>query len=425
MGRDLSLLSREQIHSRLNLPSGKLLLAFSGGSDSLCLLYLLSMFAKDRTEAVYINHKIRSDFELEREIALNRENASRLGIKLSIITLEDDSVDSLSRSKEIGVEAAARELRYRELEGFRKNKGFDYILTAHHREDQCETVLMRILQNSPFYTYRGILKKDGHIFRPLIDFSKEEILSVLEQSGLSWSNDSTNSDNNYLRNSIRHNIVPHLSEEAKNLIIKISDNVACYRGNEEGFSFDNSFYACFGREQYLALPQHKKEELIYALFSAFEVSGRVSRGLIRELDGKIEKGTGRFSIESMDFFFSKSEIRAYRAIGSYLKRYDDELSKIGPFIISHEDYDDKDLRIDMSELVAPIIIRTSLEGDRIALKGGSKKVSDIERELHIPYSIVLEDRKGVVAFFSRFIGGKDRLAERLVGKEGKTVRIMV
>lgn len=416
-------MSKKQIPSRLNLPSGKLLLAFSGGSDSLCLLYLLSLYAKDRSEAIYVNHRIREDEELASEIRLNIENADKLGIRLNVVSLERNSVESLSLAKNIGIEAAARELRYRELESFRESNGFDYILTAHHSEDQCETVLMRILQSSPFYTYRGILREDGHIIRPMLDFSKAEILSMLSSSGLSWSEDSTNADDSYLRNKIRHSLMPLISQEERSLILKISQNVAEYRKHEESFAFSNPLFVSFKRDRYLSLSPHMREELIYAIFSAFGVSGRVGRGLIKELDEKIDRGSGRYSINSVDFFFLKNEFRAYKTVGSYVKMYDDRLESIGPFSIFHDAFDEKDLRIDFSALSAPVVIRTSLEGDKIALKGGSKNISDMERELHVPYSIVIEDREGIAAVFSRFLGGKDRLAERLLNRDGKTIRI--
>ena len=98
------------------IPEGRLLAAFSGGEDSLYMLMLLAREAGERTEAAYVDHGIRSRAELEREIGLNRENAARLGIRLHIITLAPGAVAALAREKGIGVEAAARTLRYGALE---------------------------------------------------------------------------------------------------------------------------------------------------------------------------------------------------------------------------------------------------------------------------------------------------------------------
>ena len=115
------------------LPEGRLLLAFSGGEDSLFLMALLSLAAPDRSAALYINHGIRPSEELEREEELNRCNAAILGIPLEIRRIPRGDVERLSREKHIGMEAAARELRYGILRSYASENGYRRILTAHHR----------------------------------------------------------------------------------------------------------------------------------------------------------------------------------------------------------------------------------------------------------------------------------------------------
>ena len=417
------MLSKEQIPSRLELPEGRLLVAFSGGSDSLCLLYILSIIAKDRTAAVYINHKIRGSEELSAEIILNRDNAEKLGIPFYVIELDDYAIEKLDSEKNIGTEGAARELRYKALETFRKENLFDYILTAHHREDQVETLLMRILQNSPFYTYRGILKEDGHVFRPMLDVSKKEIMDILRLSGLKWSEDSTNEDLSYLRNSIRHCIVPLLSSSEKDLIVKIASNVVAFRKDECIECDLNPYFSRVNRKELLSLPLYDREKCIYSILSAMGIKGRIRRNFVDEVFSRVEKGSGRFSRDGIDFFFMKDELRIYRQIADFVCIYDSSLKKAGPFAILRDMHDDKDLKIDFSSLSYPVILRTSREGDRISLKNGEKCLSDLERELHVPYSIVLEDRDGIVASLSRFLGGKDRLAKRMLDRDGEVLRI--
>ena len=165
------------------IPEGRLLAAFSGGEDSLYMLMLLAREAGERTEAAYVDHGIRSRAELEREIGLNRENAARLGIRLHIITLAPGAVAALAREKGIGVEAAARTLRYGALEELRKGIGADWILTAHHREDQAETVIMRLMASAPIWALGGIRRQEGHIFRPLLSVPKAEISAADRPAG--------------------------------------------------------------------------------------------------------------------------------------------------------------------------------------------------------------------------------------------------
>ena len=83
--------------------------------------------------------------------------------------------------------------------------------------------------------------------------------------------------------------------------------------------------------------------------------------------------------------------------------------------------------IDEKKLVPPVILRTSREGDEIMLKGGLKKVSELEKDMRVPYSLVLEDRVGIAAFFARFAGGRDRLSSRLLSAspEGTALAIEI
>ena len=105
---------------------------------------------RKRSAAVYVDHSLRPREELDEEISLNIRNARALSIPLYIIRLGEGSVSLLAKEKDIGIEAAARTLRYEALERFRSENGYDFILTAHHLDDQSETLLMRMLSSSPF-----------------------------------------------------------------------------------------------------------------------------------------------------------------------------------------------------------------------------------------------------------------------------------
>ena len=164
------------ILSRVKIPGeGKLLVAFSGGEDSLFLLSALSFLAPERTEALYVNHNIREEGELEGEIALNRKNASLLGIPLHTAVIPKGRIAERAAEENIGVEAAARDERYRALKSYAAENGFGWILTAHHEDDQTETVIMRMMDSSPFWQWGGIRERDGIVFRPILGISKIKI----------------------------------------------------------------------------------------------------------------------------------------------------------------------------------------------------------------------------------------------------------
>lgn len=405
------------------LPPGRLLLAFSGGDDSLSLLSVLSRKARGRCMALYVNHSIRSDDELEMEEIRNRANAAALSVPYDTIRLERGSVAELARRKGIGIEAAARELRYKALHSYRSEHGFDWILTAHHRDDQAETVAMRMLSSAPFYAWSGIRRTDGVIFRPFLGFSKADILSYLENEGLTPSVDSTNSDLSYLRNSIRHALMPLLSDDAKESMAHIAENVAVLRSRYSLTPLHSGFYISYDRQEFIASPRFACESAVYDANAAFG-GDRISRRMIEDVMKKAGEGRGRLETSGMVIMFTAGEIRFYPSLSSFAMPFALGSSiPCGLCMIRDAAPDALTLRIDQSILVPPVIARDAREGDVIELKGGRKRISELMKDQRVPYSIVLEDRYGIVCCFSRAFGGRDRLSKRFLGKEGEPVAL--
>ena len=403
---------REQILSKTVLPPGRLCLAFSGGSDSLALLSLLP---KERSYAVYINHNIRPFDELEKEIALNKRNASSFSIPIKIITMERGQVEALSLKEGIGIEAAARKLRYAILE----KEDADYVLTAHHMDDQVETILMRLLSGSPLYRLEGIRLERGRIFRPFLHVEKELINAYIDESGLSCSYDSTNSDVRYKRNFIRKNILPLISPDEKRLISSIAANMQQINGREAGIPIRKGFTYSIEKETFLSSSPMRMEEALYKINEDLGFSSLLSRSQCLEVENAVEKNlnyTGpRFLVRT-----SGDVIRFYPKHVNIV--FDGTKSFTWNnlcYEVSDEAFDEKTLIIDFSSLELPLLLRESREGDVIELKEGSKRVRDLEKEYGVPYCFVLEDRTSIVAVLARVFGKKDRLARRLLNRKGK------
>lgn len=403
---------REQILSKTVLPPGRLCLAFSGGSDSLALLSLLP---KERSYAVYINHNIRPSDELEKEIALNKRNASSFSIPIKIITMERGQVEALSLKEGIGIEAAARKLRYAILE----KEDADYVLTAHHMDDQVETILMRLLSGSPLYRLEGIRLERGRIFRPFLHVEKELINAYIDESGLSCSYDSTNSDVRYKRNFIRKNILPLISPDEKRLISSIAANMQQINGREAGIPIRKGFTYSIEKESFLSSSPMRMEEALYKINEDLGFSSLLSRSQCLEVENAVEKNlnyTGpRFLVRT-----SGDVIRFYPKHVNIV--FDGTKSFTWNnlcYEVSDEAFDEKTLIIDFSSLELPLLLRESREGDVIELKEGSKRVRDLEKEYGVPYCFVLEDRTSIVAVLARVFGKKDRLARRLLNRKGK------
>ena len=203
------MLTKFQYHIEQNFPQlkdKKLLLAVSGGIDS---MVLLDLFYKLRFDicVVHCNFQLRGkeskgDEMLVREICQDR-----------YIPYFIETFDTLEFAKEnkFSIQLAARKLRY---DWFQEllSLGYDYVLTAHHLDDNVETFLINFTRGTGLEGLTGIPAQNGNIIRPLLPFSREEIENYAQANQIQWREDSSNASDKYFRNKLRHNIVPTLKE---------------------------------------------------------------------------------------------------------------------------------------------------------------------------------------------------------------------
>jgi tRNA(Ile)-lysidine synthase len=185
----------------------KILVALSGGADSVCLLYILNEISKKydlQLECAHINHKIRGE-DSEKDQKFVESLCNMLGMKLHI--LEKDVLE-YAKINSKSVEDAGREVRYDFLNRVAKDDML--IATAHTKDDNAETVLINILKgNMPL----GIPNIRGNIIRPLIETTKKEIYSYLGEHKLDFTVDKTNFSNDYFRNKVRLELIPKIEQE--------------------------------------------------------------------------------------------------------------------------------------------------------------------------------------------------------------------
>ena len=203
------MLTKFQHHIEQNFPQlkdKKLLLAVSGGVDS---MVLLNLFYKLRFDIciVHCNFQLRGK-ESDADEMLVREICQD-----SYIPYFFESFDTLEFAKEnkLSIQLAARKLRY---DWFQEiiSLGFDYVLTAHHLDDNVETFLINFTRGTGLEGLTGIPAQNGNIIRPLLPFSREEIENYAQANQIQWREDSSNASDKYFRNKLRHNIVPTLKE---------------------------------------------------------------------------------------------------------------------------------------------------------------------------------------------------------------------
>ncbi|WP_292979629.1 tRNA lysidine(34) synthetase TilS [Nitrosomonas sp.] len=188
----------------------RLVVALSGGVDSVVLLHLLAQFAKSiqlEVAAVHVEHGI--SVHSGQWSAFCQKICDSLGISLTIHHLK------IRKQPQQSLEAVAREARYQ----IYKNIRADYVVLAQHQDDQAETLLLQLLRGAgvkglgAMPTIRLLdLSKNTRLFRPLLNIFRSEILYYAEQNGLSWVTDESNQDVSYDRNFLRHRIFPMLEE---------------------------------------------------------------------------------------------------------------------------------------------------------------------------------------------------------------------
>lgn len=193
--------------------SDRLLLAISGGVDSMVLLHLCKSLYNEIAIA-HCNFHLR-DEDADADEKLVKETAEALNISCFIKHFD---TKSYAEENGISIEMAARDLRYHFFEELCKTYYFDKVLTAHHSNDNAETLLLNISKGTGIRGLTGIPRKREKIIRPLLSFSRKEIESYANANGIAYRVDETNSDSKFQRNKLRNKIIPLLEEINPSLV---------------------------------------------------------------------------------------------------------------------------------------------------------------------------------------------------------------
>ena len=197
-------------HINKNLPflkKGKLLIAISGGLDSVVLTQLCHQL-KLHISLAHCNFNLRGkESDTDEDFVLNL--AEELNLEVFV---ESFDTENYAQENKLSIQMAARELRYHWFLELTTQLHFDYVLTAHHADDNLETFLINVTRGTGLEGLTGIPETNGHIVRPLLPFSREMILEYAKNNNLAWREDSSNASTKYLRNKLRHDVIPILKE---------------------------------------------------------------------------------------------------------------------------------------------------------------------------------------------------------------------
>ena len=200
----------------------RVLVSVSGGVDSVALLILLNELDLFQLITVHINHKLRQQSDFDEQFV--RDMSRDLNIPF-----RSKSLDLKSKPRKQSIEEWGRKERYSFLKNtLTKDKGH-WIMTAHHANDQAETILMNLSRKSGIAGLRGISKENDKVLRPLLDFTKNDILNFSKETSLPYQQDKTNYDNTIPRNFLRNKILDTWENEFPEVIqgISRSSNLFC------------------------------------------------------------------------------------------------------------------------------------------------------------------------------------------------------
>lgn len=380
------------------LKGANLLIAVSGGVDSVVLTHLCQKSGLQISLA-HCNFNLRGQ-----ESNGDQTFVEKLGDSLEVeVFIEQFDTEAFARDQKKSIQVAARDLRYDWFKDLKKALGFNYVLTAHHANDDLETFIINFLRGTGLDGLTGIPGENENFVRPLLPFSRKQIEQYALQNHLKWRDDSSNASTKYLRNKIRHDIIPVLEEINPQLLNNfqktrehleqssalIDDYISAIfpkvaRENKFGYSFNIQLLQ--------TLPNLKA--VLYELFKPFGFTEWDDvLNLLDAHSGKmVLSGTHRLIKDRSELLLTtlpeKNEEKHYEI------QEDEEVLMIGPGTFHFnsvgkiEDTGDNILYADKAKLEFPLVVRKWQEGDYFLPFGmkGKKKLSKFfkDNKLSLP-----------------------------------------
>lgn len=361
------------------------LVALSGGADSVALLLVLQRLGY-HVEAAHCNFRLRGD-ESDRDEAFVRQLCEERGVPLHLIHFDTKTYAELHQ---VSIEMAARELRYGYFEQLRQDIAATDVCVAHHRDDAVETLLMNLLRGTGIHGLTGIRPRNGHIVRPLLGVSRQEIVDYLDSIGQSFVTDSTNLVNDVLRNKLRLDVLPLM----RTLNPRASENIyrtACRMAEAEKVynaameSAKTRVTIADGVLSIDALKQEASPE--YVLFELLSPLG-FSPDSIEQIAACLDAQTGRtFLSDTHELLFDRGQIVVQEClplppslvipeIGVYV--YGERKIRVELLSDVTVSRDSAIATLDAALVRFPLTVRPVQEGDRFQPFGmdGSRLVSD-------------------------------------------------
>lgn len=423
MSNDLMPVFEQNLASMVLTSEERVLVAVSGGPDSMALLHLFLRWDAKRVGVFHLNHGFREEAQLDADFVEKYAREHELPAHIM-------SYDILRYLRESGEskQQGARTIRYQLLKECAHKHGYARIALAHHGDDQAETMLMRMLRGSGLHGLGGIPARRGLLIRPLLNVFKDEILRYCQDFQIPYVEDATNYQPIYLRNKVRQELLPLLVREYNPQITTQLVQLA-QLAHEDDLELEGQVQRlCAEHVRYRGAQVVFPRSVFIGLSVAFQ--RRVLRRLLQLYQGHLlrvgfihieewrqqilENTTFRLSLPQVEVSATQEEIYVGFFRGEAWS--DQELNvpgqvQAGEFTITAELFSIQDLPcrggnsedFDYDDLVFPLIVRPRKPGDRLHPFGGagSKKVKDLFMDLHIPveerdYLPMICDQQGIL-----------------------------
>ncbi len=406
----------------------RLLIAFSGGVDSRVLLELMLELGF-KPDLAHCNFMLRTEASEEDE-QFCRDLASSRNLVLHVKRFD---TKAFAEKHNLSTQMAARELRYQYFEALSEKYDYRAVLTAHHADDQIETVLFKLARGTGLKAIAGINPQRGIFLRPLLNIFKSDILAFAEKKGLSWREDLSNQEDKYLRNSYRLKLIPKWQEIQPNFKEKVLHSSRLLQ--EQNLSLNslldeklNLNLTRVGVEEQLHYSTLKDRDYWHQLlFRWLDMKGIWDWAAVKKL---AEAKKGRYTFND-DWVLSQDNGFLRLSPKQETKSVDDAITADseyyqGPgFNLLIEKITTEDLNIsgsahdhylDLAKLKFPLRIRNWKEGDRFQPLGmkGHKKISDYLIDQKTPLhqkakKMVLESDGKIVALIGERIDHRFRV----------------
>ena len=374
------------------------LCALSGGVDSVVLLYLLLQCGV-RVEAAHVEHGIRGESS-RRDCRFVQELCGKWGVPLHVIHLD---VPAQAAKEGRGIEETARTMRYDFLWKAREARRLETLATAHHLNDQAETVLMHLIRGASPVGLSGMRERDGALIRPLLPFSRAQIEQYAQENHLPHVEDETNADIAYTRNYIRHELIPCM-EKLNPRVVEAVGRAAELARRQSDFVRQEALRVLRSRMYGAALadvsdlhPGLRSE--VIAQYLRAQGTPEFSAADIVRIESLLAGGVGR-RVSLGKELFERDTNGVRRVImepagsGRWALHSGENETPLGRFTLRTGKVP-KNLNLgkyaqvfDADKIRAPLFVRTRRDGDRLALLGGGKrKLSDILIDKKVPRAL--------------------------------------